>query len=268
MQGIPRLWVLALTLVVLAVPALGGDSAAATDTASNDGWYHPNRIVDFDFVAQYVKPPGRADAVIIDSRPRARKYEQAHIPTAVSIPDSEFAALAATRLPADRSTLLIFYCGGPHCPLSHRSAFRAEALGYHNVRVYAAGFPDWKRAGGAVESEPEPAPTADGVLDLAGLERLRATTPERLLLVDVRAAEEFTRGTLADAINVPSDGIVDALDGLPADRVIVFFCSSGARAGETYDIVRLMRPELEVYVLEAELEVAPDGSCRLKAGPG
>ena len=49
--------------------------------------------------------------VIIDSRPTRPKYVKGHIPGAISIPDSKFDKMTAD-LPADKSTPLIFYCGG------------------------------------------------------------------------------------------------------------------------------------------------------------
>jgi len=50
--------------------------------------------------------------MIIDSRPYKPKYVNGHIPTAVSIPDSQFDKMT-DKLPQDKNTLLIFYCGGP-----------------------------------------------------------------------------------------------------------------------------------------------------------
>jgi hypothetical protein len=57
------------------------------------------------------------------------------------------------------------------------------------------------------------------------------------------------------------------LDDLPSDRIIVFLCSTSVRANTAYDTVSMMRPELEVYFLDARLELEPDGQCRLKANP-
>ena len=51
------------------------------------------------------------EAMVIDSRPKKPKYDKGHIPTAVSIPDSEFEKLQG-KLPRDNKTPLIFYCGG------------------------------------------------------------------------------------------------------------------------------------------------------------
>jgi rhodanese-related sulfurtransferase len=51
------------------------------------------------------------EAVVIDARPKKAKYDKGYIPSAISIPDSEFDKLKG-KLPADKNTLLIFYCGG------------------------------------------------------------------------------------------------------------------------------------------------------------
>ena len=52
-----------------------------------------------------------ADIVIVDSRPKRPKYDKGHIPTAISIPDSQFAKFKHL-LPEDKSRQLVFYCGG------------------------------------------------------------------------------------------------------------------------------------------------------------
>ena len=63
--------------------------------------------------ASYVKKKvdTQANVVIVDSRPMRPKYVKGHIPGAVSIPDSKFDKLTGN-LPTDKSTPLIFYCGG------------------------------------------------------------------------------------------------------------------------------------------------------------
>ena len=55
----------------------------------------------------------RQDVMIIDARPKRPRYDRGHIPTAVSLPDSEFMDRAHEVLPEDKSTLLIFYCMNP-----------------------------------------------------------------------------------------------------------------------------------------------------------
>ena len=51
------------------------------------------------------------EALVLDSRPKKAKYDKGHIPSAISMPDSQFEALKG-RLPADKNETLIFYCGG------------------------------------------------------------------------------------------------------------------------------------------------------------
>lgn len=270
MTRYPQLTALWLTLAALVWGVFGLDPAAAADARDPShpcDWFHAERIVDFDFVSRYVTADGRDEVVIVDSRPR-RKYAQEHIPGAISLPDGEFDYRAETLLPDDTATLLIFYCGGLHCLLSHESAYKAEALGYSNIHVYAAGLPDWKSSGGTIAAAAQPSlETQDGVLTLAAFEQLEAEQRERVLLVDVRAEWEYEQGTYADAINIPNSDIVDALDDLPSDRIIVFLCSTSVRANTAYDTVSMMRPELEVYFLDARLELEPDGQCRLTANP-
>ena len=50
-------------------------------------------------------------AVLIDSRAKKAKFDQGRIPSAISIPDTEFEKMSG-RLPTDLNTPLIFYCEG------------------------------------------------------------------------------------------------------------------------------------------------------------
>ena len=51
------------------------------------------------------------ELLLVDARPKKAKYDKGYIPSAISIPDSEFDKLKG-KLPADKNTLLVFYCGG------------------------------------------------------------------------------------------------------------------------------------------------------------
>lgn len=56
--------------------------------------------------------PEKGRYYLVDSRPSAR-YEEGHVPTAISIPVPRLKEKAELLLPADKNQLLIFYCGGP-----------------------------------------------------------------------------------------------------------------------------------------------------------
>ena len=101
-----------LSVCMLLVAAFVCACAATQKTGepAADWWFHD--IADLALVQQYAKVPQPEGAMIIDSRPGKPKYVQGHIPTAVNIPDSQFDKMT-DQLPADKNTLLIFYCGGP-----------------------------------------------------------------------------------------------------------------------------------------------------------
>lgn len=83
--------------------------------------------------------------VLIDSRPYTT-YKKGHINGAINIPDADFDKYS-NRLPNDKDSLLIFYCGGLSCELSSNSAKKAIELGYTNTMVYQEGEPAWSAAG-------------------------------------------------------------------------------------------------------------------------
>ncbi len=49
---------------------------------------------------------------LVDARPESR-YDQAHLPEAISIPVPKLKKMQAAVLPDDKDKLLVFYCGGP-----------------------------------------------------------------------------------------------------------------------------------------------------------
>ena len=216
----------------------------------------------------------KADMVLIDSRPKRKKYDKGHIPGAVSIPDSQFAKMT-DQLPQDKSELLVFYCGGFKCRLSHKSAKKAIDLGYTNVKVYAAGYPAWKAAYGTagtgvatVAATNIKAGAEEGSIDTATFVKMVNETPDSMMLIDVRDPDEFAQGHLKTAVNIPVDQLEDKIKTLPADKPIVFVCGTGARSGESYYMVQDVRPELKnVYYLEGYLYYNKDGSFEVTKEP-
>ncbi len=349
---------LGIFLSLLALFIIG----CASGPTPQPGWYP--KIAQFDEVSKYAVIPKPDDVVIVDSRPGARKYDKGHIPAAINIPDSSFDKMT-DKLPKNKSNLLIFYCGGLKCMLSHKSAFKAEKLGYTNVKVYAEGYPDWKAKGGVlsvsishikkmidskekmvlIDSRPKKrkydtghipgaisipdmsfdkmtdklpadkttplyfycggmkcklspnsaekamklgytkvhivpegypgwkkaygagdvykAPVIkagnDGTIKVASFKQIFKDAPETLLMVDVRDPEEFAKGSFKGAINMPINDLEKRMDELPADRTIVFFCGTGGRAGEAFDMLQMFKPKLKSYFLNAEITFLADG---------
>ena len=205
-----------------------------------------------------------ADMVLVDSRPKRAKFDKGHIPTAISIPDSQFDKLKG-QLPKDKNKLLVFYCGGFKCKLSHKSAKKAIDLGYTNVKVYAAGYPTWKEfAGKKPVTTQIKAGKEEGSIAIEAFKKILKDNPDSIYLVDVRDPDEFAAGTFKTAVNIPSDELEGKIDSLPSDKPIVFVCSTGARSGEAYYMLQDIRPELKkVYYVEAEITFNKDGSFKI-----
>lgn len=79
-----------------------------------------------------------------------QSYKQGHIPGAVDYFTSE--KDLASKLPANKSDLIVAYCYSPACPAYMQAAKAAEKLGYTNVKHYAGGISGWKEAGEPVEA--------------------------------------------------------------------------------------------------------------------
>jgi rhodanese-related sulfurtransferase len=188
--------------------AYGADAAAIQP---KDGWYK-KALVDFDFMRQNVSIPPKKGVVIIDSRPAARQYDPGHIPGAINIPDSQFDKLV-DKLPADKATLLLFYCGGLECMLSHNSAFKAEKLGYTNIKVYPAGSPDWKAKGAQMS------------VSAAYLKKLMDDKAP-YVLIDARPKRVADKGMIPTAINISDTEFDKQVDKLPADKAtpLIYYC--------------------------------------------
>ncbi len=186
-----------------------GPAQSADVPAEVKAVYYKN-IVDTQEMAKLAVVPVRDDVLVIDSRP-ARKYEEGHIPGAVNISDSQFDKNAGL-LPADKKTTLIFYCGGLACPLSHKSAAKAEALGYGDVKVFAEGYPGWIKAGHLGSYGPK---QVKKLLD-AG----------KITLIDARPGRKFKEGNVPGSINISDSRFDKEADKLPADKAaeLVFYC--------------------------------------------
>ena len=108
---VKKLLVVSVMLSLVLTLAFGCAATQKTAEPVKADWQFHD-LADLALVQQYAKMPQPQGAMIIDARPYKAKYAKGHIPTAVSIPDSQFAKLT-DKLPEDKSTLLIFYCQGP-----------------------------------------------------------------------------------------------------------------------------------------------------------
>lgn len=165
--------------------------------------------------------PAKGRYALIDARPASR-FQEGFIPTARSLPFPSFDRLV-DRLPADKGTLVVFYGTGPNCSMSARSAERAKALGYSNVKVYAEGMQGWSSA-------------HPGALTAQQLQEAWLAQEMPIVLLDARAAKDAARGHLPGAVLAPATirkGELVALD-MPVARerppIAVYDDGAGAAA--------------------------------------
>ena len=176
---------------------------------------------------------------LIDSRPHLVNQKE-HIPGTISIPWVQWEQKKGL-LPADKDTLLVFYCGGHHCALSHNSAKAALDMGYTKVRVYAEGIPAWKDAGhgtwgndasGIVEAPSGPSPT------ISEEELRKGIADGSLFIVDVRSEREFNAGHMPGSVLIPDGEFYNNIEGviakLPTDKKVAIVCATGARSGGAF----------------------------------
>ena len=99
------------------------------------------------------------DSAFVDARPR-EEFDAGHVPLAFHIPLDAF---FGGKVPGDldmipRSSAVVVYCGGGDCDASIRVSERLRDLGYAEIYIFEAGFPEWARAGRPIE----PPPSAKG----------------------------------------------------------------------------------------------------------
>lgn len=72
-----------------------------------------------------------------------QSWAAGHVPGARHL---DPAGPAEADLPADKDSLLVFYCSGYLCRKAPNAARRAKDIGYRNVHVMSAGISGWQSA--------------------------------------------------------------------------------------------------------------------------
>ena len=224
-------------------------------------------------------------ALLLDARPY-KKFLQATIAGSLALPDTEFDTLSG-RLPVDKSGKIIAFCGGYGCGKSHKIAKILLKKGYTNVQVYAGGLPRWKEAGLATTgSAASKKPTAEPVERKVGANGIKPgvdegtvdgewfhglltanALPDNVVIVDVTPPEDFAHGHLSQAINIHAEALsaAELLKELLKDKVVVFNCTSGARALEAW--IKLFEAKVDVsnvYYFDANITCDKESQCTIE----
>lgn len=76
---------------------------------------------------------------VIDVNSR-QSWTTAHVPGASNLDPATY---RESDLPADKETMLVFYCSNPMCRKAPNAARRAKKMGYGNVHVMSSGISGW-----------------------------------------------------------------------------------------------------------------------------
>jgi len=87
---------------------------------------------------------------------------------------------------------------------------------------------------------------------LSTLQVTQLINSKNATIVDVRTQEEFAKGSLPNARNVPADRVKDRVGELKKDRPLIVVCANGSAAGKVAAQLRASGFE-QVFVLSGGL---------------
>ena len=170
--------------------------------------------------------------VLIDVRDNA-SAKAAHITGAISIPGDQLASFKE-KFPTIKSAPVILYGDDTAAGLESFSLVRG--WGYMNTTVLNGGFGAWQKAqlpvaSGATATEivyvPKPKP---GVVSIEMFANAIDSKASDIVVLDVRTDEENEEGSIAGAIAIPAEEVIERLDEIPRDKKVYIHCSTGVRA--------------------------------------
>ncbi len=199
--------------------------------------------------------------VLLDLR-EAAEVAAGHIPGAVNITAAQLGASRAM-FPADKMAPIVVYGPG-----SEAAAATIHGWGYKKVQVLAMDFGGWQGGGNPVATGPTAGrivyvPKAKpGTISVVDFEKAAHDHPAGTVIVDVRNPDEYAAGSIKGAINIPADLIGRKAAEVPADKELVLFCNTGARAEMAHNV--LDNQGRKNRFLDAVVTVEKDGAVEIE----
>lgn len=82
-------------------------------------------------------------------------------------------------------------------------------------------------------------PPTNYVIDPAEVKGWLDSNRDAYYVVDIRKAEDYAKGHIEGAVNIPFGKVGENIDQLPADKQIIVTCYTGQTAGQTISLLRL-----------------------------
>jgi rhodanese-related sulfurtransferase len=194
---------------------------------------------------------------VLDIRERGA-YERGHIFRATSLPRRLLEVRLPALVPAPGTPIAVYDDDGRLADLARATL---ESMGYGDVRVLAGGLADWRAAGRPIVQGVNVPSKVFGEQVLHTLKtpqvlpgeldaRIRAGAD--LVIVDARTPEEYARGCVPGAINVPGGELVLRIGDLAPrpDTTIVVHCGGRTRSYLGAESLRRMGLPNPVVALE------------------
>lgn len=191
--------------------------------------------------------------LLIDLRP-GKDIINGHIIGAVNIPSTNLDR-NRTNFPARKDTQIVLY--GPD---SKYGATKLISWGYNSVGIISASFDGWQATSSLVDNGPirttipPTSKTKPDTISLEEFSNLAASMDGSNLFIDVRTPEEFRKGSIPEAVNIPITDLNRWLSKLPNDQDIILFSNKGARAEMAHAILNLAKHKNRYLGAELRLE--------------
>jgi rhodanese-related sulfurtransferase len=236
------------------------DKAAVTKEAAWDGY---KKVLTDVSGKTFPLDPAKAKELLTGNESKylvvdlrsADDYAKGHIKGAVNIP---LAQLPQTldKLPMDKTLMLYCYTG-------QTSALAMVPLKYYGYKAISIsrGFPSIEKAGFVTDAvavaftpvaakapaDPKAAAAQEGLKDILDslvkqfvaktlivpgkdVKALVDAGADKYYIVDLRSADDYAKGYVKGAVNVPLANLADAMKSFPKDKTIVVYCYSGQTA--------------------------------------
>ena len=222
------LFTLLLTLLFSALSVAGAWGEIPAEQTTKDGYV----IIDtIDLKKMLDTEP--TDIVVVDAR-NPEEYQEVHIKDAINVPQKQFEKYSHL-LPREKSSRIVFYCNGVKCGKSKKAAKAALKMGYTQIFVYAEGMPVWEEKGMPIYAGPDYEKRIEtSKLTPAELNTLIQSKADTFTVVDVRDPEEFNKGHIPGAINIPSPTFASQSEVLDKKKQIIVYCNGGGRSYNAY----------------------------------
>jgi rhodanese-related sulfurtransferase len=204
--------------------------------------------------------------VLIDAR-APLDMARGHIAGAVSITPEQIKA-ALKGFPDKKLKAPFMVYDGGDGRAAWTVARQITAAGYPFVNVVPGGYAAWTKVGyatvaGVPTSQVVYAPKSrPGEIPVAEFQKLAASTPAGVLILDVRNSDEANAGMIPGAKLMPDEESLARMAEIPKDRRIVAHCATGVRAEMAYH--KLKAAGYDVGFVKAEIEIDKAGKLKIK----